>query len=152
MVVFMKKGCVISLIVLVLLAIAGGVLVVKFGKKAMGVGQASALFVVEEAIKNYKKASPDALPADNTNEAWAAVLQGTDHDQISVNGKPVRLELDHFIQEGKITDLMGQTPVTLQTSANGEITAVLPGKDGQLGTEDDVTSAAFRNLVNMGKK
>lgn len=148
----MNKGCIIGLVVFAIIAVLGIVAVVFFGKKALGVGQASALFVVEEAIKGYKAAKPNEVPAENTNEAWAAVLKGTDFDNIQAGGQSLKLEIDQFIHNGKMTDLFGKNAIELTAGADGSISAVLPGPDGQVGTADDITSASFRNLIKMGQK
>ena len=147
----MNKGCIIGLVIFGIIAILGIGAAIFFGKKALGFGQSTALYVVEEAIKDYSADNSNEIPAEATNEAWTAVLKGTDYDKIERDGNSLELEIDQFIQGGKMMDVLRKNPITLQKGADGAIVALLPGKDGEIGTADDISSASFRNLINKGK-
>lgn len=149
----MKKGCVIAIIVavvLVIVAVVAGVIgLVVVGKKVGEGGldfitkapNAGAAMAIEVAIQEYKTQNPDAqIPP--TNEAWAEALK-----DFKVGGDT---DLGNLIQDGKFVDL-SRNEMGFEQADDGSIKVTSPGKDGVLGTEDDVDSSMFEKLQELGE-
>ena len=135
----MKKGCIIAIVVVVVLAALGiGGCLFFAAKYGADFGNAGAAFAVETAIDMYRTQNPDEeVPL--TNEAWAEKLQDF---QLPGGGTQ---DLSQFIQDGKIVDIF-KREMKLEADASGKIRVKSAGKDGQMGTDDDVTSEVFQKL------
>lgn len=131
----MKKGCIIAAVVVLVLGalIVGGCLWF-VGTKGTKFANAGAAFAVEMAISEYQRQNPDAQVAP-TNEAWAEALQG-------FSGTA---DLSQFVKNGKIVDVF-QNEMQISQDPDGTVRVTSPGKDGQIGTEDDVDSGMFEAL------
>ena len=134
-----KKGCIITAIVVVVLAALGiGGCVYFVITKGADLGNAGAAFAVETTIDLYRQQNPDEeVPV--TNEAWAEKLKDF---QMPGAGNQ---NMSQFIQDGKLVDIF-KRELKLEEDAGGKIRVTSAGKDGQMDTEDDVTSGIFQKL------
>ena len=137
----MKKGCIAGLVVGILLLVAVGLVAMK----VFAYGESSFLFGIEEAGKNYMAENPGKIPA--SNEQWVTALQGTDYDNnLEANGRKTAIEIDSLIKNGKFMNPTGSQEISMSVE-DGKLKAVLAGKDGQIGTADDITSDKIRALI-----
>lgn len=150
----MNKGCVIAIIVAVVLVIIAAVATVVglfvVGKKVGEGGldfitkapNAGAAMAIEVAIQEYKTQNPDAQVAP-TNEAWAEALK-----DFKVGGAN---DLGNLIEDGKFVDI-SRNEMGFEQTADGGVKVTSPGKDGILGTEDDVDSSMFEILQQKAEE
>lgn len=131
-----KKGCLIAAVVVLVLAAVGiGGCVFFTAKFGIQMGLAGAAFAIEMEIAEFQRQNPEAQ-VPPTNEAWAEALQG-----FSGSGS----DISAFLQGGKIVDIF-QNEMGIEQAEDGTIRVISPGKDGVLGTKDDVTSDMFNKL------
>lgn len=135
-----KKGCIIAAAIVLALALLGIGGCVYFGMKyGSKFGNAAAALAVESAIEMYRGQNPDE-EVPTTNEAWAAKLQ-----DFQMPGAGSNQNMSQFIRNGKLVDIY-KHEMKLEKDADGKIRATSAGKDGLMGTEDDVTSELFQKL------
>ena len=132
----MKKGCVVALIIVGILAIVGIIGCFFLAKKGMDFATAGLCYGLEEVVAQYKAENPDKLPAENTNEAWSDVLK-----DLNMEGQ----RIGDMMIGGKLIDPY-RNPLKFQADADGTIRIYSAGKDGQFDTGDDVSSDKIKEL------
>jgi hypothetical protein len=133
----MKKGCIVTLLIVgILVVICGGG--VFFAVK--NYGNPFLLAQIEETIKDYRALYPDRK-VETSNKAWFEAITA---ESSNVRNKKEFLQIfpDHEFKD------LYQTPVKLQQRPDGTIAAISAGPDRKIDTPDDETSEKFMKAAS----
>lgn len=143
----MKKAYILAALICLILAVAVTGFFSSRLNKDNPLADSSYLFAIEESAGFYLKDNPGAKVV--TNEEWVRALRHTDYDKFDVQGGPSTLELDEIVNDSGKFITPSRQDITFQMNEDGSLTVTSVGADGEAGTSDDVSSADFRNSMDL---
>ena len=134
----MRRGCVLTIVVLSVIAFVISVLFYVFvWPETKKTATSDITYVIEDALEQYK-ADQGTYPADADNAAVVSALYGDNPRK-----KDYLVKMKSIIRDGQFTDYW-KTPLRIELPEDGRASVLSAGPDRSFGSEDDITSELSR--------
>ena len=130
----MRRGCVITIITLSVIALVVSVLFYIFvWPETKKIGTSSFAFVIEDALEQYKNDQQDYPQATGNAEILKALYGDNPRKKQYLDS------MESMIRDGQFTDFW-KRPMRFEFPAGEKAVVFSAGPDGVFGNEDDITS------------